>query len=214
MMGRCARWQEAAKDATLLVQYQPTEHYNYHRLAGLLVMTQNRPAYEQVCQRFVATFTNTTDPYVDERMVQDCLLLPHSGVDLHFIDRRADAAVTFGTNADAVAYFQACKAMSDYRLGQYAEAIKWADKAENSSQADAQAKAYAISAMACWELGQKDVAQKMLARGDALAPGIKQTPGVVDLGQSWVAWLIARVSLDEATALIQSGSTAGTNASQ
>jgi tetratricopeptide (TPR) repeat protein len=207
MMGRCGQWQEATTDAVLLVQYQPADHYNYHRLAGLLAMTQNRSAYEQICQRFVTTFTNTADAYVDERQVQDCLLLPHSGVDLQLIDNRADAAITFGKDNDAIPYFQACKAMSDYRLGRYAAAIEWADKSEKSSQVNAEAKAYAISAMAHWQLGQKDIAQTMLAKGDALAPGISKTQGTVDLGESWVAWLIARVSLDEATALFQSGST-------
>lgn len=33
--------------------------------------------------------------------------------------------------------------------------------------------------------------------------------GTVDLGASWVAWLFSRISLDEATALIQSGAAAG-----
>jgi hypothetical protein len=94
--------------------------------------------------------------------------------------------------------------MSEYRLGNYAEAITWADKAEKSTQTDAEAKAYAISAMANWQLGQKDVAQTMLAKGNALAPDISKTQGAVDLGESWVAWLIARVSLDEAAALFQS----------
>ena len=103
--------------------------------------------------------------------------------------------------------------MSDYRLGHFAEAIEWGEKAVKSSTADAQAKAkaYAILAMANWRLGQKDAAQAMLAEGEKLAPGIKPGPDALDLGESWVAWLFARISLDEATALIQSGPTTDSN---
>ena len=169
MMGRSEHWQEATTDAALLLQYEPTDHYNYHRMAALLAITQNRPVYEQLCLKFVTTFTNTTNPYIDERMVQDCLLLPNSGVDLHLIDSRADASITYAATND-LPYFQACKAMSEYRLGHYSEANKWADKVIESSIASAQAKAYAVSAMAHWQLGQKDNAQTMLAKGNALMP--------------------------------------------
>jgi serine/threonine-protein kinase len=209
MMGRRGRWQEATADATLLLQFQPTDHYNYHRLAALLAITQNRTAYEQLCQRTLVTFTNTTDPYVDERMAQDCLLLPHSGADLQLVDNLADAAVTFGSGNDSMPYFQTCKAMSNYRLGDYPKAIEWADKATKAPRADAQAKgkAYAVLAMAHWQLGQKDIARAMLATGDTLAPNLLPGHDPVDLGDSWVAWLFARISLDEASTLIQSGST-------
>ena len=56
---------------------------------------------------------------------------------------------------------------------------------------------------AVWKLGQKDVARVMLEKGDSLTPNILPSHEPVDLGESWVAWLLARVSLDEATALIQ-----------
>ena len=214
--GRRGLWHEATADAALLLQLQPAEHYNYHRLAGLLAMTGNRPAYEQLCQKTLVTFTNMMNPYIDERVAQDCLLLPHSGVDLELVDKLADTAVARGSGESALPYFQACKAMSQYRLGHFAEAIEWAEKATNGSTADAQAKAkaYAVLAMAQCQLGQKDRARTMLARGDALAPNILHTGEAGDLGDSWVAWLFSRISLDEATALIQSGSTTDKNSNQ
>jgi DNA-binding transcriptional regulator YbjK len=86
LKGRRGRWQEAVADAALLLQLQPAEHYRYHTLTGLLAITHNRPAYEQLCQRILTTFTNTTNPYIAERMAQDCLLLPRSGVDLRWVD--------------------------------------------------------------------------------------------------------------------------------
>jgi len=61
-------------------------------------------------------------------------------------------------------------------------------------------------AMAHWKLGQKDTAQAMLDKGGKLAPAISPGRENEDLGESWVAWLTARISLDEASALIQSAS--------
>ena len=202
-MGRRGRWQEAASDAALALENQLTDHYRYHTLAALLAMAGDRPAYEQVCKRLVSKFADSTNPYVAERIAQDCFLLPNSGADLALMDKLADKAVTAGSGGDDLPYFQACKAMSNYRLGNFSEAIGWGEKAAKSSIGFAQAKAYAVLAMAHWQLRQKDEARAALARGDALASGILPENGAVDLGESWVAWLMARISLDEATKLLQ-----------
>jgi serine/threonine protein kinase len=203
LLGRRAKWQEAAADATLVTEYQPTNHYRYHTLAGLLAITHNRPAYEQLCRRILATFGDATHPYTAERMVQDCLLLPNSGADLQLVDKIADRAFAVGKDESFLPFSQVCKAMSKYRQGRFVEAIDWAEKAWKSKQANAQAKACAVLAMAHWRLGEKDAARAMLATGDALAPSI--SPGrEIDLGGSWLNWLIARISLDEARELIES----------
>jgi serine/threonine protein kinase/tetratricopeptide (TPR) repeat protein len=211
VMGRRGRWQEAAADASLALENQPTEHYRYHTLAALLAMAGDRPAYEQVCKKLVTKFADTKDPFVAERVAQDCLLLPNSGADLALMDKLADTATIVGSSDASLPYFQACKAMSKYRLQQFSEAIAWGDKAANSSIDFAQAKAYAVLAMAHWQLGQRDEARAALAKGDALAPAILPKSGSEDLGESWVAWLMARISLDEATRLLQTGSTINEN---
>jgi tetratricopeptide (TPR) repeat protein len=208
LMGRQGRWQEAAATAALALEHQLTDHYHYHTLAALLAMAGDRPAYEQVCKKLVTKFADSTNPYVAERIAQDCFLLPNSGADLALMDKLADMAVTAGGGTDGFPYFQACKAMSEYRLGNFSEAIAWGEKAAKSAATFAQAKAYAVLAMAHWQLGQKDEARAALARGDALAPRAE------DLGESWVAWLMARISLDEARRLIQIGSTINENSNQ
>jgi serine/threonine protein kinase/tetratricopeptide (TPR) repeat protein len=207
--GRQGRWQKAAADVGFLLQLQPGEHYHYHRLAVLLAISHDQPAYNQLCRKIVATFTNTTNPFVDERVAQDCLLLPNSGVDLELIDKLANAAVRLGSGDAALPYFQACKAMSNYRLGRFREAIQWAEMAETSPTAEpqAKAKALAVSAMANWQLGQPNAAREALAHGDTLAPNLRPDRGGADLGESWVAWVVARISLDEAAKLTRTGST-------
>ena len=172
-------------------------------LAALLAITRNRPAYEMLCRKMLTTFTNTSNPYVDDRIAKGCLLLPDSGVDLELVDNLADKAVSLGSGWSDAPYFQVAKAMSAYRLGHFAEAIEWGQKTLKSSIIYANAHAYAILAMAHWKLGHKDVARAMLDKGDSLTPSILPSHQAVDLGDSWVAWLLARISLDEATGLIQ-----------
>jgi eukaryotic-like serine/threonine-protein kinase len=204
IMGRQGRWREAASSAALALENQLTEHYRYHTLVALLAMLGDRPAYEDICKKLVAKFADANNPYVAERIVQDYLLLPNTGADLILMDKLADKAVTLGGDTDDLPYFQACKGMSLYRLGNFSEAIGWASKAAESSNDFAQAKAFAILSMANWQLGRTDQALAAFGRGDRLAP-VSSRETSDDLGESWVAWLMARISLDEAAGLIRGG---------
>ena len=203
LMARRGRWQQAAADAALVPKYLPNDHYRYHTLAGLLVITHNRLEYEKLCQKILPMFTDTSNPYIAERVADDCLLLPDSGVDLQVVDRLATRAATNENDASSIGYFQGCKALSEYRQGHFSEAVVWAEKSLKTDQPFAQAKGYAVLAMAQWQLGQKENARTMLAHGNSLAPQISSAKDTVDLGDSWVAWLFARILLDEAGQLIQ-----------
>lgn len=204
LMGRQKRWQEAIVDAAVVLKLQPSDHYRFHTLAALLAITRTRPAYEELCERILATFTNPPNYFVAERMAQDCLLLPHSGVDLTIVDKLADFAITSGSGDPSLPYFQACKAMVNYRLGHFRDAIEWADKAAKDPKAENQAKAknFAILALANWRLGHKDLAREAYFKGDALAPDTSRESDNEDLGESWVAWLMARITLDEAKEMV------------
>src|SRR5436190_230771 len=120
---------------------------------------------------------------------------------------------TSRNNPDA-AYHQVAKAMSAYRLGHFAQSVEWAEKTLKSSIIYANAHAYAILALVHWKLGHKDVARAMLDKGDSLTPSILPSHQAVDLGDSWGAWLVARISLDEAAALIQPASKTDTNSQE
>jgi hypothetical protein len=213
---RRGRWREATADAALALKSQPGDHYRYHTLAALMAMTGDRSGYEDVCQKLVTKFPSPSNPFIAERVAQDCLLLPNSGVDLKLIDNLADAAVRLGNADPSLPYFQVCKAMSDYRLGRFSEAVDWAEKAVQSTRAEpeAKAKAFSVLAMANWQVGNKNAARAALVQGDSLAPVFFHEPDDSDLGESWVAWLIARISLDEAAKIIQTDSTIDTSNQQ
>jgi serine/threonine protein kinase len=207
LMGWQGRWKEAAADASLCIEREPTENYYYYLLAPLLAMNRDFLAYEQLCRRIQATFTNTTNPYWAERLAIACLLYPNPGVDLHVADRLADNAVTLGSNQkDRLFYFQTCKAMSSYRLGHYTEAITWAQKSLAGSAVYASAQGCAVLSMANWRLGRPAEARQMLAKGEALVP---DNPGVNPVYGWWADWLIAQVEINEAKALVESQSPEG-----
>jgi tetratricopeptide (TPR) repeat protein len=208
LMGRQGRWKEAAADAVTLMQLQPTDHYSSYHVAALLVSTHNRPDYEQLCHRIPAAFAETQNPYIAARIADGCLLLPDSGADLPSVDKLATKAVTLGTADGGMGHFQAIKSLSEYRAGRFPEAVEWAEKALKSPEVFARAKGCAVLAMAQWQLGLKDAAQATLKQGNILAPAISPAHAdTVDLGGGWLSWLVARIPLDEATALVTEGST-------
>jgi tetratricopeptide (TPR) repeat protein len=209
LMGRQGRWREAAADGVTLMQRQPTDYYWSYNVAALLVTTHNRPDYEQLCHRIPTTFAETTNPYIAQRIAEGCLLLPNSGADLQLVDRLATRAVTLGNgDGGGIGYFQACKALSEYREGSFPEAVEWAEKALKNSAVLARAKGCAVLAMAQWRLGLKDAARATLSEGNKLAQDISYNQAV-DLGDGWINWLVARILLDEATELIVDKSTLG-----
>jgi hypothetical protein len=205
LKARRGQWQEAAADAALAIKHQPFHDTRFPVLAALLVKTHDRPAYEQFRQRLLATFANTTNFYVANRVAKACLFLPSSEAELPVIARLADIAVTQGTgDSGAMPFFQVCKALSEYRQGHFAEAAEWSHKSVESSRTDAHGLAYAVLAMADWRLGKQAEARAMLAKGDTLAPSIMPVSIAEDPADAWQAWLSARIQLDEATALVKS----------
>ena len=63
--------------------------------------------------------------------------------------------------------------------------------------------AYALLAMADWRLGDTAAAREALSKAETLAPK-EIPPNVADeTGDAWIAWLYTRVTLDEATKLMQ-----------
>src|SRR5260370_39731014 len=128
-------------------------------MAGLVAQLHTRPAYEQLCQRIPAAFIESPNPYIAWRIALGCLLLPDSGADPRLVEQLATKAVTLGNRDSGIAYFQACKALSEYRGGRFAQAVEWAGQARTNSDVFACAEACAVLAMSQWRLGLKDGAR-------------------------------------------------------
>jgi tetratricopeptide (TPR) repeat protein len=204
LQARRGQWQEAATDAALAFELQPQKDERYSMLAALLLKTRNRPAYEQLRKQLLITSANTTNIFVADQVAKACLFLPPSKMDLPVIAHLANTAVTLGAiDSGAMPFFEVCKALSEYRQGNFAEAVEWAQKPLEIPDNYSHGHAYAILAMADWQLGEKDEARAMLAKGNELAPSVLPVSIAEDPSNAWLAWLFARIQLDEANALIQ-----------
>jgi len=204
LRAREGRWQEAASDDLAAFELEPTRMEHYAEIASILVMSGNHPAYEGFCKRLLSASADTTNPYLADAVAKSCLFYPLPDLDLAKISRLADIAVTRGADdSGALPFFQVCKALSEYRLGHFAEATDWAGKAINAPKGYAPQHAYAIMALADWRLGKKTEARVMLAKGNDLVPVVMPAEIAQKLGNEWLGWLHARIQLNEAAALIQ-----------
>jgi serine/threonine protein kinase/tetratricopeptide (TPR) repeat protein len=123
-------WSEALAAASRFLELQPGDHEAYHLTAPLLVRTEKRATYEELCKTIIIRFAGTNDPYAADRMAKDCLILPRAEADLRVPGELAETAVTLGRgDAQSLPYFQCCKALAELRLGHYEGAVASAQPA-------------------------------------------------------------------------------------
>lgn len=205
LFGRRGQWQEAASAAALAFKHRPTDKSLFGMLAALYLRSDNRAAYDQFCNTLLKTFARTSNIYVAEEVAKSCLFAPSPELDLQPVAQLANSAVEgVAPGHPAVPFFQGSKALSEYRQGHYAEAVEWAKKPLEKRGSYVHGHSYATLAMAYWRLGLKDEARTMLQKGEELAPAVIPEKIAGDPGNAWLAWLFARIQLDEATALIHS----------
>jgi tetratricopeptide (TPR) repeat protein len=207
LRARRGQWQQAADDAARVHEYRPSDQGCFPILAALLIKTQNRTAYEKLRTKLLTTWSKTNNFFVADQVAKACLFLPYSEADSKLICHLADLPITNGAgNEGALPYFQNLKALAEYREGHYAQAAEWCQKALDRRPNPVHPYASAILAMAYWKLEKKEEARAMLAKGNLLAP--REMPARVAEypGDAWLAWLYARIQLDEATALVNDGS--------
>src|ERR1051326_5727756 len=200
---RHGQWEQAAADAAHSLDYQPMGSFRYTMVAALYLKTGNRSAYEELCKKLFLQWRDTGDMFVADQVAKACLFLPASEVDLNAVGRLADMAVARGANDEgAMPFFETCKALSEYRLEHFADAVAWAKKSIDSPRKDAHPHAYGVLALAEWRLGNKEQARAALAAGEKLSPREMPTAIAKDPDTAWLVWLFSRIQLDEAEALI------------
>lgn len=200
---RSGRWKEAAADAARALEYEPTNHQHYHTLAPLLVASNDLDAYAKLCREIVARFSGTTSVSIADRMAKDCLIHSSSGADLSLVAALADSAVTRGKDRPALPFYQFCKALAEYRQGNFSAAVEWASKPAASSFPYVAAEACAVVAMARHRLNEPEAASVSLAKARAIFENKLPKPENGDLGSDWRDWIIARALLAEARPLIE-----------
>lgn len=203
IFARQGKWGPAARDATVALERQSDNNFRYHMLAPLLAATGDVQAYRLLCSNIMSRFRDATNPYIADPMAKDCLILPSSGVDLKAVAALADVAVTAGKKSGSYDLFQCCKALAEYRVGNYQEALKWSREPVKKAFPYSKAEAYAVMAMAQYQLGDLSAARDALAECDRVVTTKLAQPGQ-NLGTDWRDWIIAHALQKEATELINS----------
>ena len=199
-MAMQGRWRKATNDVTNLVKTEPDSPNGYHTLAPLLVALRGRSGIPLgLCQQIVVHFRGAQDPSIAERMAKDCLILPSSGADLNVVGALADVAVSKNPSYSP---FQCCKALAEYRLERFSEAVKWADSATKDPFSYSKAEGYAILSMARLKSGQTNEAFDALAECGKVIEEQLPKLSTGTLGQDWRDWIIAHALQKEAKALV------------
>jgi hypothetical protein len=89
--GKCL---QAAADAAQLLKHRSYSSPHYCTLAALLVKTEHRQAYGQLCRKLLARSCDATNIYVAGAVAKSCFFLPASEVDLNVVSRLADTGLT------------------------------------------------------------------------------------------------------------------------
>ncbi len=200
---RRENWKAAAEDGASTFELYPSNSGRYAAVAAMAAKAGDHVLYERICRKMLEVSGNTTNVFVADQVAKACLFRPAPGLDLKWIAELADLAVAHGKeDAWAMPFFQICKGLSEYRQGRYSEAEQWLRKTLASPSENAHPHAGAVLAMALWKHGDGEGARQAFARAGELTPREMPQALAERPGEDWLAWLFARVSLDEAAALM------------
>jgi serine/threonine protein kinase len=211
------RWQQAAARFASALQLNhfdgadlPT--MDFLKCGTLLIEVGNIEGYERLRQAAIARFGDSDILYVGERIAKVSLLLP-AGND---VIRSLAPLAALQTNvefdplnryrSEMAAWTSLSLALLEYRRDNQALAVEWCGRslAFSSDSKVRIATARIVLAMSRHQLQQADAARSELAQGRAIIEskfrsGLGPTE---DIFGRWFDWLIARILLREATALI------------
>jgi tetratricopeptide (TPR) repeat protein len=216
ILAREGKWRAAADDLIKVVGFEPGNYQHYHELAPLLVACGDLESYRFYRQQIIERFANATG-VAAERSARDCLILSISSSDLSVVGRMAEAAVLDVSSTGYLAYAQCTKGLAEYREGHLESALNWmgnvidiGHKRRSHTWDDClNVYAYSVSAMAHYQLEQREKAHFDLSTAKAVADEVLLNLQSNDLND-WLHWILAHSLLDEAITLVEGTAPVGT----
>jgi serine/threonine protein kinase len=186
-------WTNAITDFSTVLATEPDDPAPYHALAPLLLQGGGREAYARHCALLLAHFGGSNDPALLRQVAGECLLAPIEATNL------ATAAAFARPGGEVVS------ALADYRQGHFAQSADQMSKAlaETGQDAERDAQACAVLAMAQQELAQTNNARATLAAGMQILASKLPKLESGDIGPDWSQWLMTRALMSEAQSLIE-----------
>jgi tetratricopeptide (TPR) repeat protein len=212
------RWKQAAERSVLLLgvnqlEGADTATLDYLRCGPALLEIGDASGYERFRQQAIARFSGQPCVFAD-RIVKISLLMPANKRVIDSLDSLAEETARHLREADAggdvftAAWRSVALGLLEYRRGNFAKAVEWAQHclAYPESNAPRTATARVILAMAYYQLGRTADAQTELRTGREIVES-KLSKGRLDRGTPiqgfWFDWAFARILLRETTALME-----------
>jgi len=222
-------WREAAADLSRVAELRSDDYGFWNNLddhylaflAAALVEGGELEAHHRLCARIRQQFGRTDSGELATIMALVCLLVPSlEQADVVTGSRLAETGVARYKGYLHLISRQSCKALAEYRQGQFASAAEWALKA--LSQPDycldrelrkrahcRRVDACMLLAMSKYQLHQLDEARVALRRGLDIAENKLPKLESGDRGEFWDEWVFAQVLMREAMALMEGGANGG-----
>jgi serine/threonine protein kinase len=202
---RHAQWSEAATNYFQSIAGQPGSIDAYSKLAAVLVQSGDLAGFGQLRRNILLQFGETTDPTMAGCVVNNCLMLPWSGLELERVGEIANAAVRASSNHWASNYIQFAKALAAYRQADFGTAVNslqspLLDQGKDTAR---DAKAYLVLAMAHQRQGYPGYAHDALAAGLRVAARLPSSDNQLQDWNAWNDWVMVQALIREASAAIE-----------
>jgi tetratricopeptide (TPR) repeat protein len=222
---RLGRFPEALADYTRTLELDPSDHFRWFELGGLLARLGEREKFARHCRLALERFGGTSDRTVAERMAKMIASVPAelSGVDPQRAVDLADRAIADGAAHLDMKWFVLTKGIAEYRAGHFESAAVWLRKANERRPGWRAVQAGFYLAMALHRLGRQEEALAVLREtsaamdADDLKLGWTElghehhhlTFGWIDLGHEYVSVCFGELARREAEELLGVRTTEG-----
>jgi WD40 repeat protein len=198
------QWPELAAEMSRILELAPNDHWSWYQAGAVFAFVGDRPAFEKYRAAILHRFGESTDPRVAERTAKACLLLPVTAEQGRQLEQLADRAVRPETASLYLGYFRFARGLAAYRHDDLDAAEKWLRQAGSTPNAawNLVVPARLVEAMIRQRQGQGEAARQLLAGARQLLEQQTPRPGGTTYDDLWNDYLMCRVWLREAEAML------------
>jgi tetratricopeptide (TPR) repeat protein len=203
LYARRGQWRDAAADLDKAIELDPSDYRTWYCCGYLHAQLGDQARHTKFCRELLAQFGQTGDPVAAEWSAKVCLVVPDAVQDRILPASMAERALASSPDSP---WIQFAKGLAEYREGQYAGAIQWLKKSQQSDRGGGEellTQSSLVLAMAQHQSGEMAAARQSLRSAcgiiDTRLLGIDPD----DLGPGWHEWLACLMFRREAESLLK-----------
>jgi serine/threonine-protein kinase len=199
---RLGRWDQALAAMDKAAVLSTNDHQLLYHAAAFHLHTGDLAGYRRICREMLERFGDTKDLWVAEHVAMICLLMPDAVADRERVLKLARWTVPQNSNER---WFLLCVALSEYRAGRSAEAVRWLERFAPKAAygRPSEVSAFAVLALAQHDQGRREDALAALDQAERVATKMPDPAGGRPFGDDWPDWLHGQALLGEAEKVIK-----------